>query len=64
MKPAEVLAEEVSVGADSALTEVPMLSTETAGGPRSLRDRVLRFVRREVVPFLAVVIVLMTFRSS
>lgn len=32
--------------------------------PRSIRQRLLRFFRKEVVPFLAVVVVLMTMRSS
>lgn len=32
--------------------------------PRTVRSRALLFARREVVPFLAVVVVLMTFRSS
>lgn len=32
--------------------------------PRSFRDRMLRFARREVVPLLAVVLVLLSFRSA
>lgn len=35
-----------------------------SGNPRSLRDRALHFFRKEVVPFLAIVFVLLSFRSA